>query len=488
VGFSGWFSFDGIGCVQIEYLLVKTAPGHTQFSIDLCPTSLGAARHSDSFVRSPAWDRSHARCSGTRRSRWFVAALIPALLILAAPVSAQQPPPDKDEGATTGSAGRSRRDQRRNSDDRRAEPGAKSQSALALPFKTAWQYLSGDVMKYLPPAMDSSRVYLPLAKGNVVCLDLRGGALLWSSELGGDISVPVAVGKAAIYVVREQPSADQSQSTGSITALDPITGLALWAHDYPRPFTSQLSLDKDRLYIGSADGALYAISAANGEVSWKAQTGDVVHGRPLVTDDAVYFGSDDGAVRKVTIDHGNETWKYQTRGKVTGCPVLDDARLYFGSQDDWLYCVDISRNKLKWKSRAGAGWEGSPVLIGNRLLIGSLDNFLYAISTSRGDRIWKRRLDNRIISCPIVDGDTVLVSYFRAGHVAMFLNADGRRVNYYQVNKGSVIVADPVYSDGVLLVIIAPVDEEGTLQADKGLVVAVAERAQDSKEAVKKTP
>jgi hypothetical protein len=124
---------------------------------------------------------------------------------------------------------------------------------------------------------------------------------------------------------------------------------------------------------------------------------------------------------------------------------------------------------LKWRARTGAAIEGSPVLVGDRILIASFDNFVYALARSTGDRIWKRRLENRINSTLIIEGDASLVAPLRGDYVAVFLNADGRRVNLYRLEKDIEIVADPIFSNGTLV-----------LLTSNGLVVTKATKAVDS--------
>jgi outer membrane protein assembly factor BamB len=442
-------------------------------------------------VRTPlgAWNWSFLRLPHPPGQRALLSWLLPivplVVFMLSIEVIAQEKPPDDKSQAQPSQSqpGQSQPSQHIHSHEARNESGATSQSTLALPFKKSWQFLTPPGHNNLPPSIDASRVYLPLESGEVICLDIHSGALLWSSELGGWISVPIAVGPKAIYLFAEKRSPDGSKSGASISALDPVTGLALWAKDYPSAFTSPPVLENDRLYSGAADGAFYAISITNGDVIWKVPTGDVVRGKPLVTDTDVYFGSDDGAMREVDIAHGAEVWKYQTSGKITGRPVLDGRHLYFGSGDGSVYCADLEKKKLKWRYHTGAAIEASLALVGNHLLAGSLDNFLYALSKVTGDHLWKRRMEERVTCDPLIDGDTALVASFRGDHVAMFLGGDGRRVNYYELSRGESLLAGPVYSDGTLL-----------LRTDKGLVVAVAEAPRrpehsgNSKEAMKNLP
>lgn len=348
-----------------------------------------------------------------------------------------------------------------NVQDTVAEAGASSTSKLALPFKRAWLYV--DDLTTLAPTMDETQVYLPLVGGRVVCLERETGDRLWLSESGGLISAPVAIGEKSVLITARKLADDGTEAGASIRAVDKTTGLTLWAKDFARAFTSPLTCVKGRIYVGSADGSLYAISTENGEVIWKAATQDAVRGGVLIADYAVYFGSDDGALRGVELEKGQELWKFQTKGKIRCTPVTDGHNFYFGSSEGFFYAVDKVTGKVKWQSRTGAAIEASAVLINDKILVVSFDNFVYALARETGNKIWKRRMENRLTSAPVVEGDTAMIAPLRGDHVAMFLNADGRRVNFYRLDKEFEIVAEAVFQNHLLL-----------LATNKGLVAAVA--------------
>ncbi len=352
---------------------------------------------------------------------------------------------------------------------------ATSKSILAQPLKRSWQYLTDGAVA-LPPALDSSRVYLALAEGRLVCLETESGSLLWSSDPGGVISSPIAVGDNAVYIATQKIAEDRSDAGASLRAVDKMTGLTLWARNYGRAFTSPLVLEGDRIYIGSADGLFYALTSVNGEIVWKIQTEDVVRGCALATESAVYFGCDDGALRGVDPKSGREVWKFQTGGRVIGKPCSDGHAIYFGSDDGFVYSVDLMTARLRWRARTGAAVEASPVVVHEHLVVGSFDNFVYCFARANGNRIWKRRLDNRIAADVIVEGDSILVAGLRSNQVAVLLDSGGQVVNYYKLETDYEIVAQPVFARGTLL-----------LPTDKGLVVAISTQAGDERtNAVKK--
>ena len=342
-----------------------------------------------------------------------------------------------------------------------------SKSILAQPLKRSWQYLTDGAVA-LPPAVDSSRVYLALAEGRLVCLEVESGSLLWSSDPGGVITSPIAVGDNALYIATRKIADDGSDAGASLRSVDKMTGLTLWVRDYGRAFTSPLVLKGDRLYVGSADGLFYALASMSGDIAWKVQTQDVVRGGALATERAVYFGCDDGAIRGVDPKGGAQLWKFQTGGRVLGRPCSDGRAIYFGSDDGFVYSVDLMTAKLRWRARTGAAVEAPPVMVGAHLVVGSFDNFVYCLALANGNRIWKRRLDNRVAAEVIVEGDSILVAGLRSNQVAVLLLAGGLTVNYYTLEPDYEIVAQPVFASGTLLI-----------PTDKGLVVAISSHTGD---------
>jgi hypothetical protein len=143
--------------------------------------------------------------------------------------------------------------------------------------------------------------------------------------------------------------------------------------------------------------------------------------------------------------------------------LTDAHNIYFGSSEGFFYAVDKVSSKVKWQSRTGAAIEASAVLLEDKILVVSFDNFVYALARETGNKVWKRRMESRLTSAPVVQGDTAMIAPLRGDHVAMFLHADGRRVNFFRLDKEYEIVAEAVFQNHLLL-----------LATNKGLVAAIA--------------
>ena len=61
--------------------------------------------------------------------------------------------------------------------------------------------------------------------------------------------------------------------------------------------------------MGSYDGSLYALGAADGKVRWTFATENYVHGAPCVVDDVAHFAGCDEVFHAVRLADGKEAYR-----------------------------------------------------------------------------------------------------------------------------------------------------------------------------------
>ncbi len=108
-----------------------------------------------------------------------------------------------------------------------------------------------------------------------------------------------------------------------------------------------------RIFVGSSDRGLYALSAADGKTLWRFETMGVVQCEPLYDPeyDIVYFGSHDGAVYAVKGRNGALLWRFYTGAEVARRPVLGGpgrALLYVANGSDQLFALERATGKQVW--------------------------------------------------------------------------------------------------------------------------------------------
>lgn len=125
------------------------------------------------------------------------------------------------------------------------------------------------------------------------------------------------------------------------------------------------------VYFGSsANGKLYCLDAAAGQIRWTQLTGGPIRLAPTVADGRVYVASDDGCVVCLQARDGAEIWKFRAapeerrvlgHGKLcslwpsrTGV-LVDQGVAYFGAgifpaEGVFLYAVNAADGRLLWRN------------------------------------------------------------------------------------------------------------------------------------------
>ncbi len=85
------------------------------------------------------------------------------------------------------------------------------------------------------------------------------------------------------------------------------------------------------VYVGAADGNVYALNASTGAKLWSYATGGEVESSPAVANGVVYVGSDDDNVYALNASTGAKLWSYTTGSIVDSSPAVANGVVYIGS-------------------------------------------------------------------------------------------------------------------------------------------------------------
>ena len=149
----------------------------------------------------------------------------------------------------------------------------------------------------------------------------------WREKLGGKLTSPViAAGKVFVASV----------DTHTVHALDATSGKRLWQYAAGGRVDSPPTIHQGRVLFGSADGHVYCLRAADGELAWRFRAAPMdqrvvsfgqvesvwpVHGSVLVHGGVLYCV----AGRSMYLDSGLRLWRLDPKtGRVLSRTVLDD--------------------------------------------------------------------------------------------------------------------------------------------------------------------
>jgi len=203
-------------------------------------------------------------------------------------------------------------------------------------------------------------------------------------------------------------------------ALDPRKGFPLWQQLFEDEVRDRGAVDDGHLYL-VVGNRLFTIDRRTGAVKNERALKFVATSAPAVDQAFVYLGSAEG--RLYALDLGPKLgWHHTVGGAVKAQPQVDGAGVYFASADGRVYAVDPADGARKWEFATDGPIEADLLLSHNVLLVGSTDGRLYALDTALGaSRKQQQRwplpysTGGRIVQAPVLRGDTVFVTAEETG-------------------------------------------------------------------------
>jgi hypothetical protein len=135
----------------------------------------------------------------------------------------------------------------------------------------------------------------------------------------------------------------------AVFALDAGTGGLLWSYGYnEQNFTSagysSPAVANGVVYIGTADGNVYAFNASTGAELWSFDDGilNSIISSPAVANGVVYVGAGYGYLYALNASTGARLWSDTTDGYVGSSPAVANGVVYIGSDFDSVYALNAS--------------------------------------------------------------------------------------------------------------------------------------------------
>src|SRR5207245_1641721 len=186
-----------------------------------------------------------------------------------------------------------------------------------------------------------------------------------------------------------------------------------FATDYWKDNTASPIVEGNTIYFVSKDRSsppaseqtlahtrVYAVRADSGELIWKSPSGDqpattTYRSSPAAAGDLVYVGAADGAMYALDARTGSQRWKFVTDAPVRSHPLVLDTpeehTLYFGSDDDYFYAIDAYTAELRWKFHATGDIRSAATFAPDSyelIYFCSSDGHLYALNRVTGKLKW----------------------------------------------------------------------------------------------------
>ena len=186
-----------------------------------------------------------------------------------------------------------------------------------------------------------------------------------------------------------------------------------WSFKAEGPVHSSPIVIKDRVFIGSNDGFLYALDLNTGAKIWRYETGGAVEAAPTVIGGRVVVGASDGWIYALDAEKGTLDWKFETKAKVMGAVTsADEDSLFVGSYDGNLYALEASTGKKRWVYETGNYIHGSPAIWKGHVVIGGCDQKLHIVAIKSGEKVGMVPLGAQMGASPAIVGDVAYLGTY----------------------------------------------------------------------------
>eukprot|EP00644_Phytophthora_capsici_P012268 jgi/Phyca11/550747/estExt2_Genewise1Plus.C_PHYCAscaffold_380236 len=269
--------------------------------------------------------------------------------------------------------------------------------------ETSWRFQARGTIKASALVLDALGLVVVGAYDNkLYALDVATGHKQWVMDLQGSIfSTP-------LYCVWSKQLFAASTS-GNVVAFSSggaeVTSVKTqWRLQLPAPVFAGLNAASlsNIVLVGCADGNLYGVKMASGEIQWQVPTQKPIFSSPCVYGTkSVVFGSHDGKLRKVDTCTGELQWATNLDGAVFASPtVVRLVESLNGGDHTLICCVPTTRGQLCFcDEKTGVilyhtgdsskgNFEpngdfgplfGSPVLVDTWCLLGTRTNYFYGL-------------------------------------------------------------------------------------------------------------
>jgi len=336
-----------------------------------------------------------------------------------------------------------------------------------------WQARVGkgveDYFSTLSPVVAYDTIFAAARFGEVEALSLDGKRL-WKQDLsdvesnnrfsGNTSNARISGGLVAAYqrVYLGTENAD-------VFALSADTGEIVWQAKVAGEVLAAPAVEDSIVVVITSNGHLVALDAHSGEQRWDIKIDQPTlslrsKAPPIISSGAVVLGRSDGKVGLYLLNNGQllfESKLAQPKGSteidrivdVDSKPVLIGSQLYAVAYNGNLVSVNLRNGEEAWRRSYSAYQDLTSA--GLTLFVTDVSDNVYSIDRTNGVERWTQSLlSYRLVTAPAIDGNYVIVGDSE-GYL-YWLNRDtGEFVSKILVDKSGLYVAPVVSSDKIIV-------------------------------------
>lgn len=329
------------------------------------------------------------------------------------------------------------------------------------PYRQLWMLRTGWYVEF-PPAIGYGKVFVSQLKGAFYAVDAKTGNWAWrrkfpycsaaSPALAAGLVIETFLPTPCTHGPRDVP--------GLVIAMRPSDGRTVWS--FSRASESSPLVAGGRVYFGSWDHRMYALSVKTGKLVWSTLLDGEIDSSPAFAGGKIFIGDNSGTLTALDARTGAISWKARSfsrfgRGReyFYATPTVAYGRVYASNTDGTVYAFGAGTGNLLWAHPVGTYVYTAPAVWNQKIYVGTYDGRFYALDAATGDTRWVTEMPAAIHGAPTVMDGLVYMSTCgrcgqngvrsaKAGPFATFaLDArTGKRVWQFPDGHYSPLVAD----------------------------------------------
>ncbi|MBL36936.1 MAG: outer membrane protein assembly factor BamB [Xanthomonadales bacterium] len=266
------------------------------------------------------------------------------------------------------------------------------------------------------PTVVGQRVLLGTMNGQILVLDRNTGAIDWRAQLSSEILAP-PLQRDGVIVVR--------CIDGRVFGLNADTGLREWVYDRSVPLltlrgNSAPVIRGGQVFVGHDDGALTALSLADGQLLWEQRVGTPegrtqldrladIDGHMEIVGLDIYAISEHDRMASVALDSGRLLWVKEV-GSNSGLTVAR-TQMVLADSEDRIWMLDRRSGSTGWSNeqllRRGLS---RPVLQGGFVAVADKEGYVHWLDADTGEFVARERASKDApAGAPLVVGNVLFV-------------------------------------------------------------------------------
>ena len=284
-------------------------------------------------------------------------------------------------------------------------------------------------------------MYVGAADRHVIAIDLRNGALRWSSRVAGPVAEGVTADDRLVYAHTERPD-------GRAYGIDKLRGMRRWETVIGLA-AAPPALVHGALILANRSGVVLALNPVNGSIKWRRRVGIAR---------APAFEGSQGSVIISTIDSlfqlsgvdGKVLQRRKSSGAVLSPWVIQGQYRIAGTTDSQVIAMHLDSLTPAWSVRLDAPVIGTPIVRGDTLFALTRIGSLYRIPLSPAP-VAERLISARtaFLTSPVLVRDWIVAG--SADGVLFGFTLDGR-IAWRIPIAGPIELSPLVLPDGFLAI------------------------------------